>query len=132
MVKVVNISMVIFYSRIIPRVAQAVVFKGFHKEPRGSLAVIQGLLEVRVPGGGRRRLSRLTCLQDSRSTFLYVCVYILLNFVYLFFLAVLHLYCFAQDFSSCDRRGYRLVALSGLLIAVVPLVEHGLLSAGVQ
>ena len=62
MVKVFNIFMVIFYSRIIPRLAQAVVFKGFHKEPRGSLVVIQGLQGVRVPGGGRSRLSRLAHL----------------------------------------------------------------------
>lgn len=46
MVKVFSIFMVMFYSRIKPRLAQAVVFSSVQKEPRGSLAVIQGL-----PGG---------------------------------------------------------------------------------
>ena len=43
------------------------------------------------------------------------------------FLAMLGLYCFAWAFSRCSEHGLLLIAVHGLLIAVVPLVaEHGL------
>ena len=41
------------------------------------------------------------------------------------FLAVLGLGCYAQAFSGCASRGYSLVAMCGLLIAVVSLVAAG-------
>lgn len=45
----------------------------------------------------------------------------------LFLLAMLGLYCFAWAFSRCSEHGLLLIAVHGLLIAVVPLVaEHGL------
>ena len=49
------------------------------------------------------------------------------SFTLFFFLAVLGLRCCAQAFSSCGEQRLLFVAVRGLLIAVVSLVEeHGL------
>ena len=49
------------------------------------------------------------------------------NFIYLLFLAVLGLHCFAWAFSSYGEQGLLFVAVQGLLIAVASLVaEHRL------
>ena len=48
----------------------------------------------------------------------------LVNF--LFLLAALGLCCCAWAFSSCSKRGYSLVMVPRLLMAVASLVEHGL------
>lgn len=42
-VKALSIFMVMFYSVIKSRLAQAVIFQGVQKEPKGSLGLIQGL-----------------------------------------------------------------------------------------
>ena len=56
--------------------------------------------------------------------FFYKFIYFILFFK---FLAVLGLRCCTRAFSSCGERGLLLVAVRGLLIAVVSLVaEHGL------
>ena len=55
------------------------------------------------------------------------CTFPFYLFIYLLFLAALGLRCCTRAFSSCGEWGLLFVVVSGLLIAVAPLiVEHGL------
>ena len=63
------------------------------------------------------------------TTSFFVCLFLFLNFIYLFiyFLAALGLHCCTQAFCSCSQSGLLFVVVCGLLIAVASLVvEHRL------
>ena len=67
------------------------------------------------------------------TTSFFVCLFLFLNFIYLFiyFLAALGLHCCTQAFCSCSQSGLLFVVVCGLLIAVASLVA-GLQAHGLQ
>ena len=67
---------------------------------------------------------------ESSCNFLFSLINSFLKFC--LFLAVLGLRCFAWAFSSCGERGLLFIAVHGLLTAMPPVVEHGLVVCGLQ
>ena len=93
-----------------------------------------GVLATRPPGKSPKCVCVYVCIYIY-TFYIYIIYFLYIIYVYFiyiiyiyifFFLAVLGLHCCARAFSSCGERRLLFVAVHGLLIAMVSVVEHGL------